>query len=185
MPGCLDYSCNEVLGVHELNVCGEELLGGVSALVLLECAHQLTDPSDPLQIAAEILAGRAYKVTGVKVGIAKPSPIEIESNVSCGTTKLVNYDRAGTLVDGNVNASNITFYNGVFGGRVFGGAILYLCGTEESAGGAKVEWIDAAITFTGGKVTPNSNNAFQTFEGDFKWRKKKGATLHTAPVGTF
>lgn len=185
MADCLDYSCNESLGAQELNLCGEELLGGISALILLECEHQLTDPSSADQIATEIAAGRATKVVGIKVGIAKPSPVEIESNVSCGITKLVTYDRTGTLIDGNVNAANITFYNKVFGGRVFGGAILYLCGTQESAGGELVEWIDAAITFTGGKVTPNTNNAFQTFEGDFKWRKKAGAALYAAPAGVF
>jgi len=185
MANCIDYSCNDELGTHLLNICGDELLGGISAFIFLECNHQLTNASNATQIAAEIAAGRATKVVGIKVGIAKPSPVEIESNVSCGTTKLVTYDRTGTLVDGNVNPSNIGFYNGVFGGRVFGGLIMYLCGTIESDQGELVEWIDAAVSFTGGKVTPNTNNSFQTFEGDFKWRKKTMPSLHNAPAGIF
>lgn len=183
--GCIDYSCNEVLGTQLLNTCGEELLGGSSQMVLLECNHLLTDPSNGTAIAAEIAAGRATLIKGIKVGIAKPSPIEVESNVACGSSKLVNYDRTGTLVDGNVNNTNVAFYDKIFGGRTFGGAILYLCGTEESASGEKVEWIDASIEFTGGKVLPTGNNEFQRFEGDFKWRKKTGSTIHANPVGIF
>lgn len=185
MADCIDYSCNDELGTQLLNLCGEELLGGSSAAVLLECNHQLTDPSSGTQIAAEIAAGRATLVRGIKVGIAKPTPIEVESNVACGTTKLVNYDRTGTLVDGNVNAANMTFYSKIFGGRTFGGMILFLCGTQESENGELVEWIDAAITFTGGKVLPTGNNEFQRFDGDFKWRKKTDNSLHYAPVGIF
>jgi len=182
---CIDYSCNEVLGSQLLNICGEELLGGSSAFIFLECNHQLTDPSSATQIATEIAAGRATLVKNVKVGINKPSPIEVDSNVACGTSVLVNYDRTGSLVDGNVNNSNVTFYNKVFNGRSFGGLILYLCGTLDSKQGELVEWIDAAVTFTGGKVLPTGNNEFQRFEGDFKWRKRTGQSLHNAPAGIF
>lgn len=181
----IDYSCNETLGTHLLNICGDELLGGSSFMLLLEADHQMTDPSNGTQIAAEIAANRATLLKGVKVGIAKPSPIEVESNVGCGIPKLVNYDRTGTLVDGNVNNTNVAFYDKIFGGRTFGGAVLYLCGTEESASGELVEWIDANIVFTGGKILPTGNNEFQRFEGDFKWRKKTGSTLHANPVGIF
>ena len=73
----------------------------------------------------------------------------------------------------------------MFGGRTFGGLILYLCGTLESDNGELVEWIDSAVTFTGGKVLPTGNNEFQRYESDFKWRKKAEATLHNAPLGIF
>lgn len=185
MANCIDYACNEDLGTHLQNLCGEELLGGSSAAIVLECNHQLTDPSNATQIAAEIAAGRATLITGIKVGIAKPSPVEVESNVSCGTSKLVTYDRTGTYVDGNVNPANQTFYSKMFGGRTFGGLILYLCGTLESDNGELVEWIDSAVTFTGGKVLPTGNNEFQRYESDFKWRKKAEASLHSAPLGIF
>lgn len=186
MANCINYDCNDGLGEYLLNDCGEELLGGISEALLLECNHQLTDPSSAAQIAAEIAAGRAKLVTGIKVGIPKPSPVEVESNVGCGnSTKLVSYDRTGTLIDGNVNSTNVSFYNNVFGGRVFGGIIFYLCGTEEADSGEKVLWIDAAVTFTGGQVIPNVNNAFQTFDGDFKWRKKDMPQYYPNPVGIF
>ncbi len=185
MANCINYNCTDDIGNHVPNTCGEELLGGSSQIILLECNSQLTDPSNGTQIAAEIAAGRANLLTNVKMSIAKPSPVEIDSNVACGSSVLVTYDRTGTIIDGNVNANNINFYNTVFGGRRFGGMILYLCGTEEANAGAKVEWIDASITFTGGKVLPDMSNAFQRFEGDFKWRKKDGNMIYSKPVGIF
>lgn len=185
MANCLNYDCNDPLGTHVPNDCGEELLAGVSGMVLLECNTQLTSASSASQINAEISAGRARLLLNLKVGIDAPSPIEIESNVAGGTTKLVTYDRTLNLIDGNVSSSNISFYDGVFGGRVFGGAILYLVGTEESTVGEQVYYINSAINFTGGLTIPNNNNEFMTFNGVAKWRGKTMGTLVTAPVGIF
>lgn len=185
MPNCVNYDCNDPLGTQLLNDCGEELLGGGSGALLLECDHQLTDPSSAVEIAAEIAAGRATLFKNVKIGIDQASPIEVDSNVSCGTSKLVNYDRTGTWIDGNVNSANVTLYDKVYSGRTFGGMVIYQCGTAEADSGELVEWIDAAITVTGSKLLPNTNNEFQTFNGTFKWRKKTMPSLHTAPVGIF
>lgn len=185
MANCIDYNCLDALGDQVLNACGEELLGGSSSIILLECSSQLTDPSNGTQIAAEIAAGRATIIKNVKVGYGKPSPVEIDSNISGGTSVLVTYDRSGTLIDGNVNSNNVTFYNNLFAGRTFAGMILYLVGTAEAASGAKVEWLNSQITFTGGKVLPDNNKEFQRFEGDFKWRKKTGNQIYPCPVGIF
>lgn len=182
---CLNYDCNDPLGNHLPNTCGEELLGGGGGALLLECDHQLTDPSSAIEIAAEIAAGRATLFENVKIGIDAASPIEVDSNVACGTTTLVNYDRTGTWIDGNVNSNNVTLYDKVFSGRTFGGLIIYQCGTAEAESGELVEWINSAIKFTGSKLLPNNNNEFQTFTGAFKWRKKTMPSLHTAPTGIF
>lgn len=186
MPNPINYECSTPLGSHLENDCGEELLGGVSAALLLEVNHQLTNPSDASQINAEIAAGRAKLVQGIKVGIPKPSPVEVESNIGCGaSTTLVTYDRTGTIIDGNVNSTNIDFYNTVFGGRTFGGIIFYMCGTEEATSGSVVAWLNSPVKFTGGRVIPNTNNTFQTFDGDFKWRKKDDMLNYPTPVGIF
>jgi len=185
MSNCLNYDCNDPLGSHLPNDCGEEILGGVSAILLLECNNQLTDPSSASQINAEISAGRAHLLQNLKVGLDAPSPVEIDSNVAGGTTKLVTYDRTGTLIDGNVSQNNVEFYNKVFGGRVFGGAILYIIGTQEATGGELTTFIDASVTFTGGLTIPSNNNEFMTFNGMFKWRKRDMPTLESAPVGIF
>lgn len=185
MANCLNYDCSDPLGTHLPNDCGEELLGGVSGILLLECNHTLTSASSASQITAQIAAGKAHLLLNLKIGVEAPSPVEIDSNVSGGTTKLVTYDRTLTLTDGNVSSNNISFYDGVFGGRVFGGAILYMVGTEESDIGTKVLFIDSAINFTGGLTVPDNNNAFMTFNGTAKWRSKSMGTLVDAPVGIF
>jgi len=182
---CLNYDCNETLEDHLPNDCGEEFQGGSNGLVLLECNHQLTDPSSATQINAEIAAGRAKLVRNIKLGINAPSSVSIESNIGCESTKVVTYDRSGTLIDGNVNSQNIDFYNTVFAGRRFGGMIFHECGTEESADGARVTWIDKVLSFTGGRVFPSANTEFQRFEGTFNWRSKIEGQIYPAPTGIF
>lgn len=184
MANCINYDCNDELGLHTPNDCGEELLAGVSGIVLLECNTQLTDPSNATQINAEIAAGRATLINGVKIGLNAPSPVEVDSVQVGATQKLVTYNREGTIVDSNVSIANSTFYNKVFGGRTFGGAILYLKGTEEGTT-TFVTYIDAPINFTGGLPIKNNNDENMMFTGTFKWRKKDMPQLATAPVGIF
>src|SRR3990170_4787181 len=106
MANCYNYNCDEALGNHLLNDCGEEKQGGIKDLIILECNHQLTDPSDANAVAAEINAGRATLVKNLKIGIAAPNPIEAEPQISCSTSKVVTYDRTANMVDGNVNSNN-------------------------------------------------------------------------------
>lgn len=185
MGDCINYNCEDLLGDHTLNSCGEEYLGGIDAAVFLDCGHQLTNPSNGTQIAAEIAAGRATLVKNIKVGMPKASPVEIESNVACSTPKLVTQERALTYIDGNVNSANTSFYNNLSSGRSFGGMILHLCGTSEADAGEKVLWVDAECRFTGSLVVPETNNEFMRFEGDIKWRKKDNPLPYHNPVGIF
>lgn len=185
MANCVSYECDDVLGTHLLNDCGEELLAGISGTILLECNHQLTDPSSAAQINAEIAAGRATLFDNLKIGLDEPTPVTVDSNIVGGTPKLVTYDRSGTMIDSNVNQNNINTYNQLLGGKVMGGAITYLKGTEESTAGAKVLWIDAAISFTGGLPIQNDNNVNMFFNNKFTWRKKDMPSMYTAPTGIF
>lgn len=185
MANCINYECADALGVHLPNDCGEELLAGISGTILLECNHQITNPSSASQILTELAAGRAKLFDGLKIGIDEPNPITVDSNIVGGTPRLVNYDRSGTMIDANVNSTNIDTYNQLLGGKVMGGAINYLKGTEESDAGAKVLWINAPITFTGGLPIANDNNVNMMFNTKFTWRKKDMPQMYTAPVGIF
>lgn len=185
MPNCINYECDDELGLHTLNECGEELLAGGSGMVLLECDHQLTDASSASQINAEIAAGRATLLDNVKIGLNEAEPIQVDSNIVGATQKLVSYNRSGTLIDGNVSNLNVAFYNKVFGGRTFGGAIVYIKGTEEAASGTLCTWIDAPLTFTGSLPIQNNNDQNMVFTGSFNWRKKDMPTLPAAPTGIF
>jgi len=185
MANCISYDCQDEIGVYAQNDCGEELLAGISGMLLLECNHQLTNPSSAVEIAAEIAAGRATLVDGIKVGFDAPSPVQVDSNTVGATQKLVTYNRQGTLIDGNVSIANNTFYNKVLGGRIFGGAIFYIKGTEESTAGALVAWVDAALNFNGGLPIKNNNDENMTYQGTFTWRKKDMPILAAAPSGIF
>jgi len=185
MANCINYDCNDPLGEHTLNECGEEVLGGGSGAILFECNTQLTDPTNATQIQAEIAAGRATLIQNVKIGLNDPEPIQVDSNIVGATQKLVSYNRSGTLIDGNVNNPNVDFYNGVFGGRVFGSMLIYIKGTEENASGTLCSYIDAPVTFTGGYALPNNNDVNMFFSGTFNWRKKNMPALPDAPVGIF
>lgn len=185
MSNCINYECDDELGVHNPNECGEELNSGISGTLLLECNHQITDPSSASQIAAEIASGRATLLDGVMIGIDEPSPMMQTSNIVGGTEKPTNYNRSGTMIDANVNANNIDLYNKLLGGKVMGGAIQYLKGTEESSQGAQVLFIDASLTFSGGLPIKNNSDETMRFNTKFTWRKKTMPLFYPAPVGIF
>lgn len=185
MYNCINYDCADNLGIHLPNDCGEELLAGISGVVLLECNHHITDPSNATQINAEIAAGRATLIDNIKIGLDDPSPVEVDSNIVGGTQKLVTYNRSGTHIDANVSAHNILLYNTLLGGKTMGGAILYLKGTEDSDAGTKVLWIDNAITFTGGLPIKNNNDENMKFNNKFTWRNREMPLMYNAPTGIF
>ena len=181
----INYShCSDPLGTHALNDCGDELLAGGSGIILFDASTILTDPSNGTQILTEIAAGRAVLLDNVKIGIDDPSPVEIESNIVGGTTRVVTYNRTGTIIDANVSNANVSFYNNVFNGRKFAAAIIYLKGTEESSQ-TLVYYIDSDISFTGGLPIKNNNDDTMKFTGKFTWRKLAMPTLPNAPVSIF
>ena len=184
MANCINYDCDDLLGTHTPNECDEELLGGSDAMILLECNHQLTDPSSATQINAEIAAGRARKITGVKIGINERSPVQVEANKVGVPQRLVNYDQSGTVIDANVNPDNVDFYSQLTGGKTLGGIIANLKGTE-TATQHYVLFIDAAVSFTGSMPIKNNNDENIKFTSTFSWRDKALPSLHNAPSGIF
>lgn len=181
MSNCIDYNCTD-LEDHLMNDCAEELGGGQDQAVLLDCDHAITDFSNGTQINNAITAGTAILLKNVKIGLDLPSPIEIDSNIANRTQKLVNYDRTGTLIDGNINHHNVnTFYPSWLSGRALGGMIIYENGNDTKA----VTVIDSPIQATGGRILPPDNNEFQRFEVAFKWRKKTDPKRYDAPTGVF
>lgn len=179
MANCINYECDDALGTHLLNECGEEVQGGVKDYITLECNHTVTDPSNATEIQDNINAGTAALVKNVKIGMPAPSPIMVASNVACSTDKLVSYDRTLNIVDGNVNSTNIDFYNKLLNGQSKGGIIIHECGS------GKVTWIDDEIKFTGGRIIPDSDNEFQRFEITAVWRNKFEPQIYDVPANIF
>lgn len=178
MPNCINYNCDEITE-HLKNDCEEFLQGGVSQVLLLECNHAITDPSNATQVNAAISDGTATLIQNVKLGIDAASPETVDSPIACRPPKLVNYTRTASWLDGNVNAQNVTFYNTAFNGRSFGGMIVYECSS------GKVTWYDDAITLTGNRIIPNTDAEFQRFEGVATWKGINDGSIHDAPAGVF
>lgn len=181
MYNCLTYGCSE-LDDHEIVPCGRERLGGMPSVLLLECNHEISDPSNAVQVLAAIANGTATLVENVMIGIPAASPIELQPFVSNEPTYAANYDRTATLKDGNVNAQNISFYNSLLGGRKLGGAIFFENGDPDDE---KVTWVDATILAVGSRIVPENNNEQQRFEVTMKWRKITEGMIYDAPAGVF
>lgn len=176
--------CSTPFLTHYLNDCGVELLAGGSGIALFDASAVFTDPSNGTQLLADIAAGRGVLIDNVKIGIDEAAPVQIESNTVGGTQNLVTYNRSGTIIDANVSNTNVDFYNGVFNGRIFARAVIYLKGTEESSQ-TLAYYIDRPITFTGDMPIKNNNDDTIKFTGKFTWRKKTMAALPNAPTGVF
>lgn len=182
MPNCVSYNCSDDLGDHALNDCGQELQAGLDAAIILECDHELTDPSSAAEINAEIAAGRATLIENVRIGLGEPQPQEIDSTVSGREPKLVKYVVEGTLVDGNVSSANQAFYNTLFSGRAFGGIVL------KSAEETKVIWIDEEVDFKGGLPISDNTGEFMTYRGIFRYNTTPESvvpSMHTLPANIF
>lgn len=185
MSNCVNYECSDELSDHSLNDCGQGLLAGISDVILLECNHDISDPSNADQITSALADGTAKLVSGVKIGIDQPSPLELPSNIVGGTDTLSTYGRSGTIKDGNVSEANNAFYSTLFSGRQFGALILNMKGTSEGNQGSKIMFIDASVTFTGGLPVKDNNDENMVFNGIFKWRKLAAPEILPAPVGIF
>jgi hypothetical protein len=181
MANCVGYNCSD-FEEFLLNDCSEELLGGQDQAVLIKCGTIISDPSDGTEILAQIALGNAVLIQNVKVGIDAPSPIEVDSNIALRSSKVVNYDRTATWMDGNVNNNNVnTFYPSILNGAAIGGAIIYENGNDTKA----VTFINEPIQMVGGRILPADNNEFQRFEATLKWKSLTDPTRHAAPSGVF
>jgi hypothetical protein len=178
MSNCISYLCDE-LDAHQLNDCEEEIQGGFPHVILLDCGHEITDPSNAEEVDAAITAGKAILVKNVKFGVEARSAIQIDSNIACRPQKTVNYDNTATLIDGNVNNQNALFYEKIFGGRAIGGIIALNCATGD------VWWYDASMYATGALIQPASDDEFMRFEGTFAWKGKGITRRFAAPAGVF
>lgn len=184
MSNCLNYNCSDPLDDYEENDCQDLVLGGKSAMIVLYCNHTVTDPSNATQITSNINAGTAKLITGISATIEAVSPIQVDPLIPCQTQRLVNYDRTGLYRNQNVSSSNDEFHNLLFNGQNFGGLILYNCSPDRS-GNNSVDWIDAAVNFVGGKISPPNNNELQRYEATFAWRSLNGPISFPAPAGIF
>lgn len=183
MP-CYSYNCDDVLGDHTLNACEDEIQGGFRDIIIFECNHQLSpsDVSNGTAVNAEIEAGRATLIKNVKVGSSAPSPTTVSSNIANTPDKVVKYTKEFTLVDGNVNSDNMSFYNLLGSGRSFGAIMLH------NADEQIVLFYNSDLRGSGGLVEPDNDGEYMRFEYSFTLDSKKDAAnpvFATEPSGVF
>ncbi len=183
MYNCANYGCDP-LDEYVLNECQEVLLGGFDQAILLECNHQITDPSNASQVLAALANGTATLISEASFSIEVPSPVTVDTLVACQPPRTVNYTRTGLYKNQNVNPTNVEFHKPVFKGRSFGGIIIRMCSDTDSGTGF-VYWIDANVSFTGGLVGPPNNTDLQRFEGTFTWNSKTDPSMYAEPAGVF
>lgn len=176
--GCPSYNCDE-LEDHLLNDCEVNEQGGSDQIIILDCGHTVTDPSDATQINANIASGKAKLIQNIKAGIPAAAPVEVDALIACRPPVTVNYDWTMNLIDGNVNANNVGFYNQLNGGRAIGGVIVYACSAN------KVLFVDEAIKSSGSLVFPDTDSEFIRFESTLKWKSLTNPTYADPPTGIF
>lgn len=179
---CVDYCNNDPIGTPEIVSCGNDPVGGSSAVIFLACNHNIVDPSNGGQINTNLNAGRAWLFQRVSIEYGEPSPVEQDSLIACETAQLVTYDREFTYVNPNVSNTNIDIHDRLFGGRTLGGVLILECGADDDDD-LFVTWIDSAVKLVGGRVFPGKNTEFQRFSGKGKWRSKKNPQRYPAPTG--
>ncbi len=110
--GC-SYNCVE-LPDHEAVQCNLFPKGGVLALGVLECDHEITDFSNEAQLQNAIDDGKLKIIKNIK-GIFPPGePQEGESPTACGSVTILDgFNYSFTFKDFNVSSGNDDFYEKV------------------------------------------------------------------------
>lgn len=179
---CESYNCADEFGPHELTTCDEYPMGGVSGAVLFTCDSTLVDPTDGVEIQAEIDAGTAILINNIKANLPDASPVTVPSPVACQSDITSNYDRTFIIIDGHVNNTNIdNIYNPLTSGNNIGAILFYECDADRTT------YINPTkgLTQTATRVVPDENTDNQKITATFNWRSKELSNIFAKPAGIF
>jgi len=180
MANCNAY-CGEQLPDHSLIACEDYSKGGITGFITYDCGSEPADPSNGVEIAEIIAAGKAKVVLGIKSDLPEGSEVTVDNPIGCGfPTITLTADRTLNLIDANVNEDNVAFYNGLIGKKI-GALSFYECDSD------RITHISprGGLTFFGNRIVPATNGEIQTFTGQFRWREKNISNILPAPVGIF
>jgi hypothetical protein len=184
MAECPNYNCVGWDPYTE-GVCGATFDGGSAQVVLLKCGQTITASKTNaaalgVEIAAMIAAGNAQLLSNLLVQFGEPSAVTQESFIAGATPQPVTYDRSVTIVDQNVNAGTIDFWNSINGatGAKVGGILIY-----EGAENDRCTFIDNVLTLAGGRIF--TNNELQRFSFAANYRAKTDAPIYAVPDNIF
>ena len=178
---CVSF-CNEELTNHDLILCEAYIEGAIAEIIVGTCNSTLVDPSNGVEVLAEIAAGRAKLIRNVRVEIPLAAPALNDSPVGGGSQIASTYDRTITIFDANSTAANVIFWNNVK--RLRAGYIIV-----KEYGANRITFIDprngVGIKFTGSRVIPGVKTEFQRFELIGAWSQYDESAILPAPAGVF
>jgi hypothetical protein len=176
MATCPSYYCGDEWGDLPAELCPSRNNGGISFMVLLRCGISREDIlSDGQPYAAslekvkDLIANNdAKQVPNIQVTIDPPSAVTGNTYDPCNPEQTITYDRTITIVDPNTSEGRRQFWDSVsaVSGFVNGGVLLYECDAD------RWSYIDASISFSGGRNSPENNGELQRFEITGNWRSK-------------
>jgi len=180
---CINYNC-DTLEDHESfgSACTPPRQAGFSAMVLILCGNDVTDPENGTEINALIDADNAKLVEVIAAGIDSADPVlSTIAATPCRAfqTLYVNYN--WSLTDLMWSQANMDFWTNLVGGYTVAGAILRQC--PQDGYDDQSVWIDGEITFSGSPINTKDGTDTARFEITFTTRKKP--QIIDTPVGVF
>lgn len=175
--------CQQKLPDHEIINCDLFLPGGITESVIFDEDSTTTDYTDPAQIQADLAAGRATLLTDVILDLPQPSEKSVANPVD-NRAITVGYDRTLNIVDWNVTAANVDFYNKLNG--FLAKAILLFEPLNDGVGHCQLIFeTKTGISFSVNKEVPQGDGTFQQFAGVATWSKFDMPIIKGIPVGIF
>lgn len=183
MATCATYNCLSLdTWESTLDNCATYRAGGSSAIILLACDHQITDPTSVTQVDAEIAAGRAWLMENIKVGLTPQTPETVAPVTACGTERVINNIYQMSIFASQVNETNATFVNSLTAGYVLGGVIIGVCETDGLTN--LLLYSDSEVAVQGGLVLPDNNSDVIRFEMTATF-KTQGVDVYEDTEGVF
>lgn len=166
---CTDDGCADLSAYDEtIESCGANgRLGGASTVYLLNCGYGINDPGNVDEWDALVTAGKAIRISNIKMGMAQPTAIESDPTTSCGTKKTINFTRTISLEDFKVSPVNSYFWSQAKK-RDFEGLMFIECSTSGLT--PVVSFVDADVSLSAYRDLPNTNESLQKYVVEFTWK---------------
>lgn len=167
MAQCPNYGCADLEPYDQVDEC-TTYKGGANQGILFKCGLTI-DMTDGAAVAAAIADGDAIHLRNIKINWDEPSAVTVDPLVGCLTEAVAAYDHSIKVIDRNVQANSIAFYNSAGSGYVFGEALIFECDANRTT------HVDVPLQLIGGRVFPDQNNALQHFSFSLNGRASYGS----------
>jgi len=178
---CPSYYCGSEWENLETALCPDRKNGGINLMIILRCGVQtseLVSNSDPTaldeaKVQALITGNDARVVPFIQITMDAPSAVTTNVYDPLNPEQTVTYDRTLTIVDPNVNETRRKFWDSINSASGFsnGGCLLWEADAE------RWSWVDAQLSLSGGRTSPENNSELQRFEYSATYRSKSDASI--------